>query len=462
MALSSSTLTVLPENRWIGAFVVLPVLLGFLIWLVPVHYLLVLMIITAVAIYLALYPDKCFYLFIFTIPFTERIRVLPISFSLNDLMLFFCAAITLGHMVLKGEFVNLKTKLDPGLLALTILFFLAGIFSESARGSLAFLKFFEAVVAYYLMVYLLRTRYVTRSTILKTMLATVLFQATLGIAQSFTGKLGAEFMSNRGYLGYLGLGTSTVWHGKGTMNHFNTLGYFLTISFLFYVPLALFVIRKKTWAYLAGGILLLGIITTYSRGSLLELVTGILFFLAITQPSIKKALWIMAGVALVVLPFVLFFGNSSYMDTLSFNERLMVWQVPLTAITQNAKTLWLGNGLNSYEVVAWPYIPANVPLSDYHNWFAHNYYLLAVLEMGLVGAAVLFSFLIYLWRDTWRSYKSSHGYKAVISLSLCVSIFSIFFASIFDHTYGSPYFQIYLFLLLGLLYVRPQSAGQQI
>ena len=161
--------------------------------------------------YLALNPDKAFMLTIFTIPFVDRIRVLPISFSLNELVLLFTFLVCLGHMVLRSHRVSLKTSLDGWILLLTVTFFLAGFFSESDTGMLGFFKVFEAFIMYYMTVYLIRTRQITRSLALKVVLFTALSQAALGSFQSFTG-IGSDFQSARGYLGYLGLGSNIVWH----------------------------------------------------------------------------------------------------------------------------------------------------------------------------------------------------------------------------------------------------------
>jgi hypothetical protein len=444
--------------RWAGIFLLVSALLGAALFVVPVHWIIIGLIGLTTLSYLALNPDKVFYLVIFTIPFTDRVRVLPVSFSLNELVILFCTLVCIGHMVIREQKVNFRTSLDLWVAVLCLMYFLAGFFSESDTGLLGFSKIFEGFIMYYMTVYLLQTRQITRAKVLKMLLLTALSQAALGAFQSFTG-IGSDFQSNRGYLGYLGLGSSVVWHGRGTTWHFNTLGNYLATNYAVFLPLYVFCVKDKKRALLWAGIIFLGIITTYSRGSLLGLSAATIYFLGVSQKNIKRSLiFVLMFILFVILPAVWTFGNSSYVETVSYNDRLTIWQVPLAAITSSTKALWLGSGLNSYAVVAWPFIPAWVPPDQYRNWFAHNFYLLTVIEVGLVGAAILFGFLMYICIDTLRKFKRSHGFRRAYSLSLSTAMIAVFFVSIFDHTFASPHFKIFIFLLLGLLYVKRTPA----
>lgn len=442
-------------GQWAGIFLLTATLLGVSLMMVPAHWVLILMVSLAAVAWLALNPDKLFYLVIFTIPFAERIRVLPFSFSVNDLMILFCVGVAvLDRLMRDRQSVSLRTPLDGWLAMLVGVFFLAGMFSEAGNGLQAFLKFFEAVMIFYLVVYFVRTRQVTRAQILKALLWTAVFQAALGIFQSWTG-VGADFSSTRGYLGYLGLGSSVVWHGKGTTYHFNMLGNYLVTNLLVLMPVFLFCVRDKRKALLWCGIILLGILTTYSRGSLLGLAAGVIYFLVVSQRNLLKSLgWVTAFVVLCLLPLAWLMLNTSYVETISFDDRLRIWQVPIAAITSSDKAFWLGSGLNAYNVVAWAYLPAYVMPQDYDNWFAHNFYLLTALEMGILGAIAFFGFMGYLWWDGLLKARRGHGWQAAYGMAISVSMVSIFFVSIFDHTLATPYAKILLFLLLGLLYVQ--------
>ncbi len=446
--------------QWGGLFLGVGILLGLAQFVIPSYWIMALLISLALLVYLSLRPHLVFYLTIFTIPFTDRVRVLPISFSLNELVLLYCVVLCLVHMLLRNQRVNFKTGLEPWLILLTLVYFLAGFFSASDTGLLGFSKVFEAFIFYYVTIYFLKTKQVTRAQVLRVLLWTALSQAALGIFQSVTG-IGSDFQSSRGYLGYLGLGSNMVWHGRGTTWHFNTLGNYLATNVAMFLPLYFFCFKQKKKALWMATILMLGIVTTYSRGSLLGLSAAVIFFLAVSQPTVKRSLvFVLTFVGMVIWPAVSFFGNSPYAQTVSYEERLIIWQVPMAAIMRNTKTLWLGSGINSYAEVAWPYIPAWVPPDQFRNWFAHNFYLLTVEEMGLVGAFILFSFLMFLCVDGLRKFRQCHGFQRMYGLSISTAMIAIFFVSIFDHTFGSPHFKVFVFLLLGLLYVQRDTSGK--
>lgn len=441
-------------RRWIWLFVLVSALFGALSLIVPVYWIALGLLALGGLSYLLLNPDKTFFLAVFTIPFTERIRVLPISFSINEVIILFAVGSCLLNGLLTAPRVSLRTSLDGWILVLTLLFFGCGFFSMSHTGMLGFFKIVEAFAMFYIGIYLLRTRQITRADVLRIILVTALFQASIGSFQSVTG-IGSDFRSARGYLGYLGLGSNMVWHGKGTTWHFNTLGNFLVVSLLVFVPVFFRHIRRKKRAILWAVIILLGIITTYSRGTLLGLIAGLIFYLAVSQPNWKRSLFMVgAFLLLVIFPLVSSLSNSSYMETVSYSERLTIWQVPWAAITSSNKAFWFGSGLNSYSLAAWPYIPAFVPLSQYHNWFAHNFYLLTVMESGFIGAAILFSFLLFLWLNAWGQYRASNGGHKTYAILISSAMVGVFFVSIFDHTFASPHYKVFVFVLLSLLYVK--------
>lgn len=449
------------QGLWIGIFLITSIFLGISVFYLPPYLMMAAIAVGILIVYLLLNPDKAFYLSIFTIPFIDRVRVLPVSFSLNEVLILFTLIVCVAHALIREQRFSLRTELDPWIAVLTIVYFLAGFFSEGDTGLLGSFKVFEAFFFYYLTVYLLRTKQVTRSKILKVVLFTALFQASLGIFQSVTS-IGADFQSNRGYLGYLGLGSNHVWHGRGTTWHFNTLGNYLATNFALFLPLFFFAVKDRVKALPWAAILLLGIITTYSRGSILGITAGAIYFLAVSQKTWQRSLiFVGAFILFVLFPAAYTLGNSSYVETVSYSERLTIWQVPIAAITSSAKAFWLGSGLNSYAFVAWPFIPAHVPQTQYMNWFAHNFYLLTVIEVGVIGAAILFGFLIFICLAALRKFKTSHGFFSAYGLAISSCIITVFFVSIFDHTFASPHFKVFIFLLLGLLYVKRRPVSQK-
>lgn len=213
------------ETKWMLIAIVASLLVGLSAFLIPLHWVIGLLLLAAFLGYILPSPIRSYYLLIYTIPFTVRIRDYPIAFTSNDMMVFWCGFICLLHAITHRPDVNLRTRFDWGILAITLLWLYGAIFTPKPNHTLPILKFAEVLITYYCTIYMVRTKMVTRSKALKILWFTGLCQAGMGILQSLTGGFGADFQSQRGYLGYLGLGSSTVWHGMGTMLHFNELAW---------------------------------------------------------------------------------------------------------------------------------------------------------------------------------------------------------------------------------------------
>ncbi len=422
---------------------------GALVMFFPIQYLIVGLLVFAGLTFLLVNPKICFYLVVFTIPFTERIRILPISFSPNDIAILICFISACLNIFFKDKRVNLKTSIDAWMIILTFLYFITGITSVGETGILSSFKFFEAVIAFYLSIYFVRTKQITIAKIIKTIFITALFQAFLGVFQSLTG-IGATFRSARGFWGYFGLGSNMVWHGMGTMGHFNMLGNFLITILLFSLPICYYLIKNKKSNHLITKTLFFGIITTYSRGSLLGLTFGYFYFLFLTMKNKVKFYSISVISGLLVLFLKYYLSNTSYVETLSSRDD--IWKGVIGGILSNPRYLWLGGGLNSYEEVVYPYLPQNNTM-----WFAHNFYLLCVQEMGIIGTIIIFSFLIFIMIDTCKKFKTCSKLLSTISLSTSLCVFSIFFISIYDHAYSLTFFKILLFIILGIVYAKDKK-----
>lgn len=420
--------------------------IGGLMLFLPIQYLFLGFIVAAVLIYLLLNPKVCFYLVIFTIPIVERIRVLPISFSINDIMILICLAAVGLNILIKDKSVSLKTNLDIWNVVLLILFFATGLTSVSPTGPLGSFKFLEAIVTFYLTVYFIRTKTIKITQIIKVTLITVLFQALLGTFQSLTG-IGANFRSPRGIWGYLGIGSNMVWHGIGTMFEFNTFGNYLVTIFFFCLPVCYYLIKNKVIARAILVIILIGIITTYSRGTLIALYFGYFYFLFLTLKNKVKLSWIFSTSLIVLYAAKNFLSETSYVNTVS--PRTEIWNAVIASILSCPRYLWVGAGLNSYEQVVYPYLPQNNVM-----WYAHNFFLAILQSTGIIGFIIFFSFLIFILIDTYKRIKVGSKLLRNLNLSLTLCIFSLFFVSIFDHSFSLPSFQVLLFILLGIIYAK--------
>ncbi|MDD3436883.1 MAG: O-antigen ligase family protein [Candidatus Gastranaerophilales bacterium] len=419
---------------------------GSLILFIPIQYLLVGLVVMAVLFYLLANPKICFYLVIFTIPFVERIRILPISFSINDILILVCLSAVILNIIIKDKKVSLTTNIDIWNIVLLILFFIAGLTSEGPTGPLTSFKFLEAIIMFYLTVFFIRTKHIKISQMIKVIFITILFQALLGTFQSLTG-VGAIFRSPRGIWGYLGLGSNMVWHGVGTMVHFNMLGNLLVTMFLFALPVCKYLIKNKTAVKLILGTIFIGIITTYSRGSLIALYFGYFYFLFITMQNKVKLSWVFVSSLVIIFIMKNFLSQTSYVSTIS--PRTTIWNSVIASILSCPRYTWFGAGLNSYEQVVNPYLP-----QDETMWFAHDFFLLTAQEMGIIGFIIFFSFIIFILIDTYKRVKTGSKLLRTLNLSITLCIFSIFFVSIFDHAYSLTTFKILLFIMLGIIYAK--------
>lgn len=426
--------------------IILSIFAGALILIIPIHKLLILLFGFLIFFYFLINPKICFYLMIFTIPYVERLRILPISFSANDLCILMCFMSVIFQILTKGKIPNIKTKLDGWNIVLLLLFFAAGITSISDTGLLASFKFFEAVAVFYLTVYFVRTKQLKIASVIKLLIFTALWQAFYGIFQSITG-IGTNFQNPRGILGYLGIGSKMVKQACGTMGHFNAFGVFILTVFLFVFPLAKDIFKNKIYRRFVMIMLFLGIYFSYSRNCLIGLFFCTLYYLFITLKN--KGIFlcctaIMSGFIGILYKIL---SNTDYINTIS--SRAEIRNAVIASIVSSPRNLWFGAGLNSYELSVYAYLPQNNVL-----WYAHNFYLATAQEMGIVGFVIFFAFLIYVLKDTYKTLVHGHGMRKALNFGATLCIFSIFAIGFFDHAYSSTYAKVLLFTLLGLVYAR--------
>lgn len=421
----------------------------------PVQYMFFALIILIIIGFLLFNVRVCFYLVIFTLPFTERISVLPITFSVNDILIFICITSVLLNILIKNNKVSVKTSIDKWNIVLTTLYIVSGVTSISNTGILATFKFLEAMIMFYITVYLIRSKQVSISGIIKTFLFTGLYQAITGILQSTTGQFGAAFQSQRGYLGYLGIGSKTVWHAWGTFGGNGMLPEFLIIVLLLIIPFYKHLKLIKRHKFLLF-IFLLGIYMGYSKESILTLIVCLLIYYNLTSQNPKQAIIRTSVISAIfgIIGFIL--ANTSYMDTVNdtIEGRLEIWQYPLVALSNNHWYIWFGSGLNSYWELIDPLLPPYLFQAAHFSMLAHNYYLLTVQEFGIVGAGLLFLFFIYTAKKFWENTKKYKGYYRGLNIAGIMFISTIFTTSFFGQLYYLTFAKVMIYIFLGLIIAK--------
>lgn len=431
--------------------VILAILAGGLILFIPIHKLLLLFVIFLILLFFMLNPIICFYLMIFTIPYVERLRILPISFSANDICILLCLVSVCLQILASGKIPNLRTKIDKWIFLLVMLFVISGITSISDTGLLASFKFLEAIIIFYLTVYFIRTKQLKIASVIKILIFTALWQGFYGLFQSFTG-IGTPFQNPRGLLGYIGIGSKMVKQACGTMGHFNAFGVFMLTIFLFVFPFAKNIFKNKNYRTFVMVVLFLGLYFSYSRNCLIGLFFCSLYYLFITlknKGSFLCCTILMSGFIRILYKFL---SNTDYINTIS--SRSDIRKAVIASIVSSPRNLWFGAGLNSYEQSVYAYLPQNNVL-----WFAHNFYLAIAQEMGIVGFVIFFAFLIYVLKDTYKNLVHGYGMRRALNFGATLCVFSIFAIGFFDHAYSSTYAKVLLFTLLGLVYAR-QSVSE--
>lgn len=435
-------------DKMILAFVFV---VGGLILFIPLQKLLILLVALVIFAFLFLNPKYCFYLMLvlstYIQAFATEAQQMP--FNQTDVLITICFVGVLWKMFSKNQKVNLSTKLDKWFVVLFILYFVDGFTSISHRGYQSFLQYGEALAVFYLTVHFIRTKEIKLSELIKVILFVGIFQALYGILQSVTGSFGANFQDNRGYLGYLGIGSTLVWHGRGTFEHFNTLGPFLSTMFLFYLPINYFVVENKKKGYTILSILFFGVVMTYSRGSLLALLAGVIFFLYQISKDKKKFLLKTSPIALILGVLSLVLKNTSYVSTIS--PRSDMWNLAFNAVLSSPKSLFFGSGFKSYTDAVWSYIGANIPVAFYNDYYAHNFFIAYLVEIGLVGLAIIVAFLLNILIMTYRDFKAGIKSTKHLNMAIYLIVLSIFFEGMFDHAFTQFIFQVWLYLFFGIL-----------
>ena len=430
------------------------VVFGVLIMFIPMHIIIFALFSLMFLIFLFLNPKYSLCLVIFTLPFTDPFTIAGQELPLNqtDFLIYLLFASFIFNYIILDKKANLRTPIDKWFIVLLIFYVMEGLISISHRGYQGIVKYFELIIIYYLTVYLIRTRTVSISKLLKTILFTGLFQSIWGILQSITGRFGANWIDGRGYLGYLGIGSPYVWHGKGSFWHFNSLGTFLTTIIILFTPVSQFLMRNSAKIKIISFILIYGLILTYSRNGLLNLVILSILFLFITQKNKMKLAVIVLSILAPMFLIYLFLSNTSYISTL--NPRNELWEIAYATITQNPKTILIGEGLRSMEDAIKPFIPGNVLLKDIRLWQPHSFYLVNIIEFGVLGSLFIFTFYLANILNFCRKVNHKKKFIRVLNMSGILVFTAIFTFGIFDMFFNQFYAQVLIFIILGLIYAK--------
>ncbi|MFA5187802.1 MAG: O-antigen ligase family protein [Patescibacteria group bacterium] len=293
----------------------------------------------------------------------------------------------------------------------------------------------------------------------------------LGMAEQLTQTLGTSVVEANG----------TRWlRAYGSFAHPNILAGCLVVSCLFLVVLLILSKHKweKVFLWICWPIILAGLFFTFSKSAFLALGIGFLFlsifiFLSYENKA-KIILSQLIGSGFLVLAVLTLFYSQSVFTRINGEERLE--QKSMTERTlyfEQAKDLiqanWLkGVGLGNYTLALFNYLPAKQPVWFYQP--VHNVYVLAAVELGILGFIIFVLIIINILRKIWdfkidynlkllaifRNFKSKeiyHHYKNHFFwfLGLTGVLIAILILMAFDHFFWTMWFGIALWwMCLGL------------
>ncbi len=196
--------------------------------------------------------------------------------------------------------------------------------------------------------------------------------------------------------------------------------------------------RKAVWTLVILSILIIGLLTTASRGGFLAALAGVFIFFAfsagnfnwggilkgLSAKTSRLWLWLFAGAALLLF---LFFGYSFFgrLFTSIFHvgdslavSRLHIWQPAMRMIAANPLH---GVGLDTFKI-AFPYY-SGIEFNEIDGMFmssrtAHDELLQITATSGFLGLAAYLSILVFFVRAWLKAYKIGSRQTRGILLAL--------------------------------------------
>lgn len=189
-------------------------------------------------------------------------------------------------------------------------------------------------------------------------------------------------------------------------------------------PLGLFLVlrTKKFERYLSCAILSVissAVFLSGARTGMLAIVTSSMIFLLINSTGLSNFRQFRYSKLLLVLTLSLFVGLASilyYQKKDSANGRLLVWKVSLEMIKDKHV---FGHGLGKFQAKYMDYQAEyfiNNPNSKYalladNVKHPFNEFIKVAVEFGLIGLAVIFSFIMFVW---WKIMKSKNETRVLV------------------------------------------------
>lgn len=310
-----------------------------------------------------------------------------------------------------------------------------------------------------------------KDSIVKLIIALGALQSVLGIYQFMVGKsVGLSLFGESPLdLTTSGIATISLYGHKilrayGTFPHPNLLSAFLIMVNIILIYLLHKTIQKTTWwKYVIFYVVnLIGLMMTLSRAGILLGVLSIQFLLLLWLwakfPTDKlKILFLELLTILCLIGFSPYLVARSTINDTSTHERVMFTDIAIKSIKNNGLLgVGLGNGLfhmkqyTEAELKPWEYQPI------------HNYYLIALVELGL-GALTIFWLLAVTAKKilsrVWNDYKRTNE-RFTWNIVLMTIFGSYLLLNLFDHYFYTLWpGQILFWTITGLTLSAADNEG---
>jgi O-antigen ligase len=219
------------------------------------------------------------------------------------------------------------------------------------------------------------------------------------------------------------------------------------------------VAKDKRLLYITA-IALMGIalVVSGSRGGLVAFLAEIMFLLFLTLANRERGrgglrIALAAGLVLAVIAGSFFVGGESSLSRLTEDQaptgsnlsRPHIWSVTLKMI---GDSMPLGVGLGAYGA-AYSKFDANSGLERVEQ--AHNDYLQALSDAGVVGAILGIAFLFFFFRTGFRAVRTDNSYRRGLAAGAFAGTFAVLVHSIFDFPLHTTAISLMFLTLLAVL-----------
>lgn len=261
----------------------------------------------------------------------------------------------------------------------------------------------------------------------------------------------------------MGFLVSTIGMAKGFVypfinkNHF--AGYMEMTSFLAigYLLTDLDKQKKIIFSFMAV-VMILGLFLSLSRAGLLCFLfsLGLMFYLLRLRKAIRKKSWLILGIIIFTLLFMLLAGIEPFLERVStlfqkeavnVEGRWLIWKDTLKIIRDFPA---FGTGLGTFRNIYPMYktIIAQVAIPQ-----AHSDFLQLISEMGFLGLGLVVWFFYLFFKDIFTAWLSRHHHftKGIVLGGLC-AVISILLHSFFDFNLQIPANALLFTIIMTLIY----------